>query len=150
MTMPVSRQSQRAWVALCGMALALAACSGGEFKLPSFGSADPYKQDPNVFPASYRQEVLVFLRAQLEDPTNVRGAFIAEPVLKPFGAESRYAACVRYNARSDGQYIGSKDRLAVFYSGQLNQLINATPEQCGTAAYQPFPELESLKRPGTS
>src|SRR5437764_1305596 len=72
MTMPVSRQSQRAWVALCGMALALAACSGGEFKLPSFGSADPYKQDPNVFPASYRQEVLVFLRAQLEDPTNVR------------------------------------------------------------------------------
>ena len=74
----------------------------------------------------------------------------AEPVLKPFGAESRYAACVRYNARSEGQYIGSKDRLAVFYSGQLNQLINATPEQCGTAAYQPFPELESLKRPGTS
>ena len=71
-------------------------------------------------------------------------------MLKPFGAESRYAACVRYNARDgEGQYAGSKDRIAVFYAGELNQLIIATPEQCGNAAYQPFPELESLKRLGT-
>ena len=41
-------------------------------------------------------------------------------------------------------YTGSKDRIAYFYGGHLNQLVEATKEQCGNAAYKPFPELEKL------
>ena len=39
---------------------------------------------------------------------------------------------------------GSKDRIAYFFGGHLNQLIEASTEQCGNAAYKPFPELEKL------
>ena len=42
------------------------------------------------------------------------------------------------------QYTGSTDRIAYFYGGHLNQLVEATKEQCGNAAYQPFPELEKI------
>ena len=41
-------------------------------------------------------------------------------------------------------YAGSTDRIAYFYGGHLNQLVEATKEQCGNAAYKPFPELEKL------
>jgi hypothetical protein len=31
----------------------------------------------------------------------------------------------------------------VFLSGQMTQFIDATPEQCADAAYQPFKELDA-------
>jgi hypothetical protein len=36
-----------------------------------------------------------------------------------------------------------KPKAAVFLTGQMTQFIDATPEQCADAAYQPFKELES-------
>ena len=33
-----------------------------------------------------------------------------------------------------------KEKMLVFYSGGINQFIDAG-DQCGAAAYQPFPEL---------
>ena len=81
----------------------------------------------------------------LADPVNVRDAYMSDPVLTSTGKDQRYAACVRYNARDAGRrYMGSTDRIAYFYGGHLNQLVEATPEQCGKAAYKPFPELEKL------
>ena len=81
----------------------------------------------------------------LDDPTNVRDAYISEPTLRPAGKDERYVVCVRSNARNaNKQYIGSKDRIAYFYGGHLNQLVDATKGQCGNAAYKPFPELEKL------
>jgi len=130
-------------------ALALAGCSGGGLgDLPAFGKAsDAWNVDPNRFPADYRNELLSYLRVQLSDPTNVRAAYVTEPALRTFGTESRYAVCVRYNARnSEGRYQGSQDNIAIYYGGRLNQLREATAEQCGAVAYQPFPELEKLKR----
>ena len=47
-------------------------------------------------------------------------------------------------ARCQHHYEGSTDRIAYFYGGHLNQLIEASKEQCGNAAYKPFPELEKL------
>ena len=77
--------------------------------------------------------------------TNVRGAFISEPVLRQAGKEERYVVCVRSDSRNANQhYTGSTDRIGSFYAGHLNQLIDATKEQCGNAAYKPFPELEKL------
>jgi hypothetical protein len=115
-------------------AMALAAC---ETKTPEI--------DPNMFPADFKKEILNTLKQTLDDPTNVRDAYISDPVLTPVEKSQRYTVCVRFNARDlSRQYAGSKDRIAYFYGGHLNQLVAATPEQCGNAAYKPFPELEKL------
>ena len=121
---------------LSGLTLALMGCS-------SSGKEPP--ENPNVFPADYKNEVLNTLSTTLDDPTNIRGAYISEPVLQRAGLDERYSVCVRSDSRDPGkQYTGSKDRIGFFYGGHLNQLIDATKEQCGNAAYKPFPELEKL------
>ncbi|MGH6980401.1 MAG: hypothetical protein ACREFC_04270 [Stellaceae bacterium] len=115
--------------------MALAACGGG--KVPEV--------DPNIVPANFRQEVLDTLRTTLDDPTNVRDAFISDPALTPVGNDQRYTACVRYNARDlNRTYVGNKERIAYFFGGHLNQLVEADKGQCAKAAYKPFPELEKL------
>jgi hypothetical protein len=111
------------------------------------GCADDKKPevDPNLLPTNYKQEILDTLSHTLGDPTNVREAYISDPALGPVGKDQRYMACVRYNARDTSRhYEGSTDRVAYFYGGHLNQLIKASKEQCGNAAYKPFPELEKL------
>jgi hypothetical protein len=117
-------------------ALAVAGCSSG---------GKPPEEDPNVFPSSYKEEILLTLTNLLEDPTNVRDAYISDPVLRTIGKDQRYTVCVRSDSRNiNKQYVGSKDRIGYFYGGHLNQLVDATKEQCGNAAYKPFPELEKL------
>ena len=116
-------------------ALALAACS-----------TTPEKPvDPNLFPTNYRKEILDTLKNTLTVNTNVRDAYISDPVLTPVGKEQRYTVCVRSNSRdAERQYMGIKERIAYFYAGTLNQLIDAQPGQCANSAYKPFPELEHL------
>ena len=119
------------------LAVGLTGCSGSGSKQP--------EENPNVFPADYKNEILLTLTNMLDNPTNVRDAFISEPVLRQAGKEQRYVICVRSNSRDGaGQYTGSTDRIGYFYAGHLTQLIDATKEQCGNAAYKPFPELEKL------
>ena len=131
-------QSVGSWLAVMLAAAALAACS-------SFGSSKVQEVDPNLFPTDYKQEILNTMTQTLQDPTNVRDAYLSDPVLAPVGKDQRYTACVRYNARDAAKhYLGSQDSIAYFYAGHLNQLVKATPEQCGQAAYKPFPELEKL------
>ncbi len=135
---PALIDSGRSWLAVVFAAGALAACS-------SFGSSKVVEVDPNLFPTDYKQEILNTMTQTLEDPTNVRAAYLSDPVLAPVGKDQRYTACVRYNGRNAAMhYKGSQDRIAYFYAGHLNQLVEATPEQCGQAAYKPFPELEKL------
>ena len=115
---------------------ALVACTDSKKNL------DP---EPNIFPADYKQEILDTLSRSLDDPTNVRGAFISDPIVRTAEKDQRYTVCLRYNARDlSRQYIGSQDHIAYFFGGHLNQLVEATPAQCGNAAYKPFPELEKL------
>jgi hypothetical protein len=110
----------------------------------SSGSKQP-EENPNIFPADYKNEIMLTMTSTLDDPTNIRGAFISEPVLRQAGKEERYVVCVRSDSRNANRhYTGSKDRIGYFYAGHLNQLIDATKEQCGNAAYKPFPELEQL------
>ncbi len=124
-------------VALALLAVGLAACSGDGKK-----SAEP---DPNVFPKDYKTQIIYTLQTDLDDPTNIRDAFVTEPFLTQGGREQRYAVCVRSNSRNmNREYTGIKDRIAYFYGGTLNQLIEATPEQCGKAAYKPWPELQTI------
>lgn len=130
----MSRTAMRACL-LSGLALALAACSSDSKK-----NAEP---EPNIFPTNYKNEILDTLPRVLDDPTNVREAFITEPALRQSGKDQRYVVCVRANARDiNREYAGSKDRIAYFFGGHLNQMVEATKEQCGNASYKPFPELE--------
>lgn len=122
----------------CGVAMALFGCAGQK-----------PEADPNSYPADYKTTLLEFLRGYVADPSGIRNAFLAPPALKPFKADSRYLACVRYDAKdADGQYVGARDFVAIFFAGNLNQFLPAEPDQCKGAAYQPFPELQELKRPG--
>jgi hypothetical protein len=75
----------------------------------------------------------------------VRNAYISDPALRAAGKVERYVVCVRSDSRNAyKQYTGNTDRIGIFYGGHLNQFIDATKEQCGNAAYKPFPELEHL------
>jgi hypothetical protein len=124
---------------LVAAALTLAAC-GSDYYI-----GKPKDVDPNIFPTDYKKEITDLLTTTLEDPTNVRDASITEPALTSTGKDQRYRVCVRYNGRNaNRQYKGSIDRIAYFYGGHLNQLVDATKEQCGNAPYKPFPELEKL------
>ena len=119
------------------LAVGLTGCSGSGSKQP--------EENPNVFPADYKNEILLTMTNTLEDPTNIRDAFISEPVLRQAGKEERYVICVRSDSRNANKhYTGNKDRIGYFYAGHLTQLVDASKEQCGNAAYKPFPELEKL------
>ena len=121
---------------LSAISLAFAGCSSSS-KAP--------EENPNQFPANYKDEILLTMTNSLDDPTNVRDAYISDPVIRRAGKDERYIVCVRSDSRNANKhYTGSKDRIAYFYGGHLNQLVDATKEQCGNAAYKPFPELEKL------
>jgi hypothetical protein len=119
-------------VALLFAAGMLAGCSGFNKK------QEPAAVDPNVFPANYRSQLVTFLRQSLTHRADFRGAMVSEPVLKPVGESQRYVVCVQFNPRST-----IKTRVAVYLAGQMTQFIDATPEQCANAAFQPFKELDA-------
>jgi hypothetical protein len=127
------------------VALLLAACGGVKDWPHPQGVV---RGEANIYPDNYKADILSFLRTYLNDPTEIRAAGISEPALKP-GArgESRYAVCVRFNARNaGGNYEGSKDRIVYFLAGRLDTMIEVKRDQCAGASYQPFPELERLRR----
>ncbi|HEY2529382.1 MAG TPA: hypothetical protein VGJ20_15770 [Xanthobacteraceae bacterium] len=93
--------------------------------------------DPNTYPADYRNQIVSFLVTELTDRADFHGALIAEPALKPVQQSQRYVACVEFNGHNE-----QKNKVAVFLAGEIAQFVDAKPEQCGGAAYQPFKELE--------
>jgi hypothetical protein len=128
------RRGRRMIAPACGAALlALAGCS-------AFGSKpEPPAVDPNVNPTNYRAVVMTFLQTNPAPLIGTREAMLAPPTLQPFGNESRYVVCLRA--------IGPdfrKEKAIIFFGGEINQFVDATPQQCGSAAYQPFPELPTL------
>jgi len=120
----------RAGMVLVTAAVALAGCSGA--------GKDQQVVDPNALPTNYRSTLVAFLRQSLTNRADFRGAMISDPVLKPVGPSQHYIVCVQFNPRSQ-----IKTKAAVFLSGQMTQFIDATPEQCADAAYQPFKELDA-------
>ena len=105
--------------------------------------------DPNLFPSDYKAQVLGLMQSRLADPTGVRGAFISDPMLKPVEGttDARYVVCVRYDAKNgSGRYLGSKDRVAFFLAGKLNQFVDDIANNCVGANYMPFPEAQALRK----
>ncbi|HXD46840.1 MAG TPA: hypothetical protein VN655_17075 [Pseudolabrys sp.] len=104
----------------------------------------------NVYPQSYKTDLLAFLRTYLNDPAHVKSAVVSQPMLKDVGPGQRYVACLRYNARDmDGKYPGLKDGAAVYVSAKLDRYVDVKREVtdlCKDAVFAPFPELEKLTR----
>jgi hypothetical protein len=126
--------------AVAAAALALCACSNF-----NFGGEKEKPVEENLYPKNYKAAILDRLRAQLTDPRGIRNAVLAEPVLKPRDAITRYIACIRFDAKDDrGVYRGNKEYAAFFYGGEITQIVDATRDLCDKAPYQPFPELERL------
>ena len=111
---------------------ALAGCSGFS------KTQQATTPDPNVVPANYRSTLLAFLRRSLTNRADFRGAMISEPAIKPVEGSQHYVICVQFNPQSK-----IKTKAAVYLSGQMTQFIDATPEQCADAAFQPFTELDA-------
>ena len=118
--------------------LALAACSSDYSKVETV--------NPNIYPAKYKQEIITTLRNDLSDPTHVRNGLISEPALVTVNKEPRYVVCVRFTERdpSTGIYGKPDTRIAYFYGGTLNQLVSAKEDQCASAAFKPFPQVEKM------
>jgi hypothetical protein len=101
--------------------------------------------DPNLLPANYRSTLVAFLRQSLTNRADFHGVQISEPALKPIGTSQHYVVCVQFNPRS-----AIKTKAVVYLSGQMTQFVDATPEQCGDAVYQPFKELDAATPAETS
>jgi len=124
-------------------AVALAACTVARLS----GDEPNDGEDPrNPQPANYRSEILAALRIYLNNPVEIRDAGISAPLLMRIGLRDRYVVCLRLNARKSEEFVGSKDYVAVFVAGRLDQVVEAKREQCATAEFQPFPEAEKLAR----
>jgi hypothetical protein len=125
---------------ILGLALLLAAC--GHHR-----GGDAADEDVNVYPASYRAEILAGMHAYLNDPTGVRDAAISGPMLKStgFGEPNRYMVCVRFNPKQSATvYAGVREVAAVFLAGRFDRFIDAPKQLCADAAFTPFPELQKL------
>jgi hypothetical protein len=150
LTTVLLRSMSRHAILLCLVAATLGSCTSFRFGGSNYsdeGTNSATDAAANAYPAAYKSDLLAFLRTYLNDPTHVRDASIAGPVLKPIGRTNRYVVCVRYNARkANGEYGGPKDSAAVYIGGKFNQLVEAKGEVCAGAVYQPFPELEHLTR----
>lgn len=102
-----------------------------------------------TYPAEYRSELIAFLKTYLNNPEQVRSAQIAQPEKRSYRGRTLYVVCLRYNARdSGGAYTGVSDRFAVFAEGRFSSLVEKEParDMCDRASYQPFPEMERMKR----
>ena len=132
----MGKRAASLWL-LSALAVGFAACS--QDKLSTV--------DPNLLPARYKDEILDTLRTVFDknETQTVTNAMISDLALRPVGSEQRYTVCLRYTAHGTAYNLSANaERIAFFYGGHLTQLIEATKEQCGNAAYKPFPELNAV------
>jgi hypothetical protein len=137
-------------IGLIAVSLMLAACTTNIE--PTQGELKAAWDSSNVTPAHYREDILAFMRAYLNDPSNVRNAGVSVPALKtvPGDPGERFVSCLRFNAKkSDGVYAGNKTAIVVYGSGKLDHVVD-TPKiahaVCDNVALAPFPELQQLVR----
>jgi hypothetical protein len=123
----------RAGTAVALAALMTAGCS-------SFGGQKPVQViNANVYPANYRNQIAMLLRTLLTDRADFLGAYISAPALKSTGDAQHYVVCVQFNGH--GQ---PKEKVAIYLAGEVTQFVDAKPQECADAVYQPFTELAGV------
>jgi hypothetical protein len=116
------------------LAVTVCACSSDKDK----------KIEENIYPTDYKPQILKYLRFNLDDASNIRDAYLAQPVMKVYRETPRYIACVKFNAKDRRGEYEAKEVTVFFFNGTVTQFVETTPELCANAAYQPFPELQKL------
>ena len=110
----------------------------------------PVEENAVPRPEEYKDYIQDYVRGERTDPTGIRDAFISTPVLRTVAPNTvRYVVCFKYTAKNDSdtrRYDRPKEIAAIFYDRRVQQYTGPTPELCGQAAYQPFPELQKLCR----
>jgi hypothetical protein len=132
------------WRTLLPIFLVLTGCSSEWTRQREFTA-----EVNSVYPQNYKSEIVALMRTYLNDPTGVRNAYISEPTQRSIEGVTRYTVCVRYDARtSRGQYAGSRDGMVLFRGGRLDHIADneMARQQCRTASYAPFPELQQISR----
>jgi len=130
---------------LVAVALLLGGCAGHH----GFGGRGGGDGGIHAFPDNYKSDILAAMHAYLNDPTGIRDAEIAAPVLKDVSGGTRYIVCLRFNGKqSNGAYAGDQQIAAVFLAGRFDDFLDAAAAKapCAGSAYTPFPELGQLKR----
>ena len=80
------------------------------------------------------------MRTYLSNPTKVKDAYVAEPVLRPVAGTTHYITCVRYNPRDGAnQYLGNQTNLGIFLGGELTQFLPADPQMCARLGLSALP-----------
>ena len=125
---------------LLGATLTLGAC--GHHSLNASSDDD---SGVNAYPTNYKADILGAMHVYLNDPTAIRDAAVAAPVLKPIGSETRYVVCVKFNPKkNDTDYAGVRELPAVFLAGRFDHFVDTPKDECAGAVYAPFPELQKL------
>jgi hypothetical protein len=124
---------------LIGALLLLTACGSQS------GADSTTEQELNAYTAHYKTDILAAMHAYLNDPTGIRDAAVADPVLKDTGDATRYIVCLKFNAKkNDTAYAGVREVAAAFLVGRFDHFIETPKDLCAGAAYAPFPELQNL------
>ena len=104
-------------------------------------------------PEEYKEYFRDYVRNERTDPTGIRDAAISAPALRTVAPNTmRYVVCFRYTAKDNNdtrRYDQPKTVAAIFYDRRVAQYTGPTPELCGQAVYQPFPELQKVCREAT-
>jgi hypothetical protein len=141
--------------AIAAIAVTLAGCGSDRLR-------EEREERINVYPGNYRADLVAAMHTYVSDPASIRDAWVAEPGITQIGETKRYAACVRFNARSSGgRSADSRVVLAIFSAGRFDQFIEASAStdpasqerlsalvkgRCDSAEYKRFPEAEAMKR----
>ena len=127
------------------LALSLAACASSSTE-PSPEQQRAAWEAQNIFPQTYKAEILAYMRNYLNDPRNVREAVASEPTLRPMGLGNRYVSCLRYKLTDTSPgYPSGREHIIIYVGGKLDAVREAK-DQCAGAVYVPFPALERLTR----
>jgi len=98
------------------------------------------KIEENVYPTEYKAQIIKQMRLQSESSRlNLRDAYVAPPLMKAYQSTARYVSCLRFTIQEE-----RREMAAFFFNGALTQIVDATPELCANAAYEPFPDLQKL------
>jgi hypothetical protein len=114
--------------------LGLAGCTGADKPAANAELVPP--------PTNYKRQIAVFLREHLTDRADFHGAQVAPPALKQVGPSQHYVVCMRFNGHGE-----RKDKVAIYLGSSVAQFIDAKPELCGDAVFQPFQDLEDITPP---
>jgi hypothetical protein len=124
----------RAGLAVLLASLTAAGCAGDPKPPENVQSMPP--------PAKYKAQIATFLRTTLAQRADYQGTLIGAPALKPVGQSQHYVVCLKFNPRSE-----LREKVVIYFGESIAQFVDAKPEQCADAAYQPFQDLEDMMPP---